>query len=268
MRRLFVDPQTSAMFVVYDELVLLRPAGGKELQLVDVFSYRQAVWLSELLDANRANIGQPTNYLGNSAQHEVAMQALMQLRNGDREGALVTLDTLQPEVLKRERGVQQLRVRIAAGIGGDTYKQVLAQFGKVFEDDPKGALTGIDGALDISDYDGAIRWIDLLEKSIGVDAYLECLRVIALTRKGDLDKALAAANAAIALEPTLTRAHEIKLDVLIAKKQWPDALAVMTELERNHGTHFDLAKLRAEPRLAELVQTPAFADWVTARATP
>jgi uncharacterized protein HemY len=159
-----------------------------------------------------------------------------------------------------------LRVRSTVGLSTDAYKQALAELAQTFPDDPAIALIEIDGALDIEDFDGAMRWIDVLEKTIGVDAFLESTRAVALIRKGNLDQALERINAAVALEPTLTRALEIKLDVLIAKKQWPDVLATMTELETKHAIRFQLAELRAEPRLTELVESPAFAEWLQQRA--
>jgi uncharacterized protein HemY len=159
-----------------------------------------------------------------------------------------------------------LRVRAAVGIDTDTYKQALAELAKTFPDAPGIALISIDGSLDVGDYDAATHWIDVLEKAIGVDAFLESTRVVALVRKGDLDQALARAEAAVKLEPTLTRAHEIKLDVLIARKQWADVLTTMTALETQHETNFDLAKLRAEPRLADLVASPLFAQWLDERS--
>lgn len=260
MRRLLVDEPTGAMFVAYDELVVT--AKGK---LADAFSFRQGVWLGELLAAN-ANVadGMPSDFLGASGTHAEVRAAQDTLRGGDRAGALAAIDALPPAV-KKERGVQLLRVRTAAGLGADAYKQALTEIATTFPDDPAVALISIDGALDVGDFDGAIKWIDTLEKAIGKDAFIESTRVIALVRKGDLDKALAAANAAVALEPTLTRALEIKLDVLIAKKQWDEVLAVMTDLETNHAQYFDVNKLRAQPHLAELVASPAFAKWLEER---
>lgn len=263
MRRLRLDKDTGAMFVVYDELVLVRPEGSKELRLDDVFSFRQAVWLGDLVDANKSGVG-PTDYLGDASKHEAVQQAQIQLRAGDREGAIKAIDALDVAA-QGHRSVQIMRIRAAVGTGGDTYKQALARITERYPDDPAYALVMIDGALDTDDFAGAIHWVDVLETAIGVDAFLECSRVIALTRKGDFDVALAAANNAIALEPTLTRALEIKLDVLIVKKQWADVLAVMSELETNHGTTFDIDKLRREPRLGELVSSPAFADWANAQ---
>lgn len=265
MRRLLADPSTGAMFVGYDELVIARPSKSKDFKLTDAFAYRQAVWISDLLPANARGPGVQTDYLGASSAHPEVVAAQATLRGGDREGALKAIDALPPATLA-ERGVQMLRVRAAVGLARDTYKQALAGLAKAFPDDPAIALIEIDGALDIGEFDTAMHWIDVLEKAIGADAFLESTRVVALVRKGDLDKALERAEAAVKLEPTLTRAHEIKLDVLIARKQWADVLATMTELETNHVSHFDLAKLRAEPRLAELVASPLFAQWVDERA--
>ncbi len=263
MRRLLSDPATGAMFVAFDELVLARPAKSTDLKLTDAFSFRQGVWISELIAANTTNL--QTDYLGASSAHPAVVAAQGMLRSGDRAGALEAIDALPPAV-RAERGVQMLRVRTAVGIDTDAYKQALAELAKAFPDDPAVALIEIDGALDVGDFDGAWRWIDVLETAVGVDAYLEATRVVALVRKGDLDKALERAEAAVKLEPTLTRAHEIKLDVLIARKQWGDVLHTMTELETHHGSRFDVAKLRAEPRLAELVASPLFAQWVDERA--
>lgn len=256
MRRLLSDPQSGAMFVAYDELVLGK---AKVLKLTDAFSFRQSVSVSELLAANASGAA-PTDYLGASSAHPEVLAAQDLLRGGDRDGALKAVDALPP-ALRKERGVQMLRVRAAVGLGPDAYKQALGELAQTFPDDPAIALIEIDGALDVADFAAALHWIDVLENVIGVDAFIESTRVVALIRKGDLDKALERAEAAVKLEPTLTRALEIKLDVLIARKQWADVLDVMTELETHHGSTFDLNKLRAEPRLAELVTTPLFAQW-------
>lgn len=264
LRRLLTHEDSGAMFVNYDELALTRAADGT-LRIADVFSFRQGVWISELIEANSATVAGSTDFLGPSSTHPEVRAARDQLRDGDRAGALAAIDALPPAI-RTERGVQMLRVRAASKQGADAYKAALDELAKTFPDDPAIALIELDGALDRGDGTAAGHWIDVLEKAIGVEAYLESQRVVALVRMGDLDRALTAANAAVELEPTLTRALEIKLDVLIAKKQWTDVLATMQELESKHGTSFDVAKLRAEPHLAELVKLPAFQDWAAHHA--
>jgi hypothetical protein len=260
MRRLLTNADSGAMFVNYDELALTRGDDGA-LHLADVFSYRQGVWISELLEANAATTPGNADFLGPSAVHPEVKAARDLLRAGERSGALAAIAAL-PEAVRAERPVQMLRVRAAAG-NPAAYKAALDALGTV--DDPAIALTELDGALDRGDGPAATKWIDVLEKTIGVEAYLESQRVVALVRMGDLDRALTTATAAVELEPTLTRALEIKLDVLIAKKMWPEVLATMQKLEAEHDFEFDLAKLRAEPRLAEFVNLPAFKEWAATR---
>jgi hypothetical protein len=45
----------------------------------------------------------------------------------------------------------------------------------------------------------------------------------------------------------------------------PAVLDVMTELETTHDSRFDIGKLRAEPRLADLVASPLFTQWLDER---
>jgi hypothetical protein len=258
-RRLIKDAATGAMFVNYDELALART--GNDTKLADAQSFRQGVWLTDLVASNGDSQG-PTDYLGTAGKDPAVRAARDLLRTGDREGTLKALDALPPGV-RNLRGVLLLRVR--ASVGTSSYKAALDELAKTFPDDPVIALTMMDGCLDISDYDQAMHWIDVLENAIGVDAYLESMRAIALVRKGDFDKGLQVINAAIELEPTLTRPLEIKLDILIVKKQWPDVLATMTQLEDEHDENFDVTKLMKEPRLAELVQSPAFTEWLRTR---
>jgi tetratricopeptide (TPR) repeat protein len=246
MRRLLVQP-SGAMFVNYDRLELAR--SGQAIGLADAFSYRQGKWISDNFTDAPAPI----------------REARDQLRGGDHAGALARLDAADAAAVRATRDGQLLRVSAVAGVSAERLQQVLEELAEQFPDDPAVALTQIDAALGRGDHLATLRWIDLLAKDIGGDAYLEALRAIALVRAGQLDEALAAIDAAVATEPTLTRAHEIKLDILIARKQWDAVLAVMTELEHSHGVTFEEAKLRAEPRLAELVASPAFADWLARR---
>jgi cellobiose-specific phosphotransferase system component IIA len=246
MRRLFVQP-SGAMFVNYDRLELAR--SGATIGLADVFSYRQGKWVSD-------NFTEPPAPI---------REARERLRAGDYAGALVRLAADDAADVRATRDGQLLQVSAAAGVSPERLAQELDELAKQFPDDPVVALTQIDAALGRDDHVEALRWIDLLAKEIGGDAYLDAMRAVALVREGEFDAALAAIDAAVAAEPTLTRAHEIKLDILIARKQWDDVLAVMTELEHNHGMTFEETKLRAEPRLAELVSSPAFAEWLARR---
>jgi tetratricopeptide (TPR) repeat protein len=135
----------------------------------------------------------------------------------------------------------------------------------VFPNDPSIAMIETDGAFRREDYAAALTWIDMIDNAIGGDAFQASNRALAYLRMNQLDKAAEAADKATTLDPTLARAWEVKLDIMIAQKRWTDALAVMTELETKHGVAFDEAKLRASPAMAELVATPEFKAWLGSR---
>lgn len=243
MRRLREDEGT--LRVAYDQLKLARKDAG--LVLVDVYAYRQAKWLSDTLP-------------GNTAHPDVA-KARDLIAAGKQDEAMALVDKL-PVAERREL---LLRAFQSANLPPEQSKQAIDGLAKDFPDDPSIALTLVDRAFALESYDTALHWLAVMAKEVGPDAYLDMTRAIVYLKKGALPEALAAANAATSLEPTLTRAHEVKLDILIAQKAWPDVLALMTELEKNHGLSFDEAKLRAEPRLAELVALPAFTEWLATR---
>jgi len=126
-------------------------------------------------------------------------------------------------------------------------------------------MVEMDGAFAVGDYDAALRWIDIIDKEVGGDAFQDANRAFAYFKKGELDKAAEHAEAAMQREPTLQRVWEVKLDVAIMQKKWADAAAAMTALETKFGIKFDEAKLRSSPAMAEFVETPEFKQWLANR---
>jgi hypothetical protein len=236
MRRFRVDA-SGALRVNYDVVKLVKK--DNNVLLADVYSYRQGKWLSELLAPKPL--------------HPDVDAAREALRAGSAEEALTLLDKLPPDI-HRDRGVLQLAVHAGTAISKAKEKKALDELAAAYPNDPATALTQIDGAFDAADYLSMLSWIDVLGREIGAEPYLDALRAVALLQIDKLDEAMKKIDASIAAEPTLSRAHEIKMDIQIEKKDWAGALATMITLERDHGFKFDEAKLRADPRLAELVK--------------
>jgi hypothetical protein len=250
MRRLLVDPTSNSLLVNYDRVDLERKNQDNlpRTLIVDMFSYRQARSISEVL--------------ASKTPHPDVEKARELIGSGKQDEAMAIVEKL-PVNLRRDL---MLRAYLQAfTLPAPEKKQARDELAKAFPDDPAIALTMIDAGFALADYDSVQHWCDVLVKDIGQDAYLVMQKAIAYLQAGKLDDAQATAADAVRLEPTLTRAHEVLLDALIAQKKWPEVLAEMTELETNHGQQFDEAKLRAEPRLAELVSQPAFAEWLAKR---
>lgn len=260
MRRLIRDPGSGAVVVGYDELQLGATRSDREVRIVDALSYVQGQWITELLAGN-LDATESLDYLGELPQMaDTVRDARERQRAGKHDEALKIIDAL-PATVRNYRGVQMMRVRASARLSNAQYKQALDELATVFPDDPSIAMTEADGAFARGDWDAALRWIDVIDKAIGGDTVQETHRALAYLKKGELDKAAEHADAAIAKEPTLGRAWEVKLDVAIAQKKWADAIAVMTELEARHEMEFDEGKLQAQPAVAELVASPEYKAW-------
>jgi tetratricopeptide (TPR) repeat protein len=261
MRRTIRDPRSGALVFGYDELHVGTTRKDKTVRMVDAFSYVQGQWITELIGGNTAAMAQSLDYLGDlPLMAETVRKARDLQRSGNNAQALEIIDSL-PTSVRNYRGVQLMRIRAAAGISPASYKQALDELATVFQNDPSIAMIEADGAFQRGDLDAALKWIDVIDKAIGGDAFQEAHRALAYLRKGEIDKARVHADRAIAMEPTLARGHEVKLDIAIAQQQWSDAIAIMTELESKHGVAFDDAKLRAQPAVAGLVASPEYKAW-------
>jgi tetratricopeptide (TPR) repeat protein len=265
LRRLIKEPRTGATVVGYDELHLGTTRGDRKVRVIDAFSYVQGQWITQLLGGNVDAMAKSLDYLGDlPLMAETVRKARDLQRGGSNQEALAIIDGL-PANVRQYRGVQMMRVRAAAGVSPEAYKQALDELATVFPNDASIAMVETDGAFARKDYAAALRWIDMIDQAIGGDAFQASHRAVAYLRLGQLDKAVEHADKAIAMEPTLPRGYEVKLDVHVAQKRWSDALAVMSELEEKFGMVFDEAKLRASAPMAELAASPELEAWLAKR---
>jgi tetratricopeptide (TPR) repeat protein len=265
LRRLITDPRNGFTIVGYDELQLGTTRSDHQVRIVDAFSYVQGQWITQLLGGNVDAMAKSLDYLGDlPLMAETVRKARDLQRAGSNKEALEIIDRL-PTTVRQYRGVQMMRVRAAAGVSPEAYKQALDELAKVFPNDPSIAMVETDGAFRREDYAAALTWIDMIDSAIGGDAFQAANRALAYLKLNQLDKAAEQADKATTMDPTLGRAWEVKLEVVVAQKKWTEALAVMTELETKHGVHFEEDKLRVSPATAELVATPEFKAWLAKR---
>lgn len=268
MRRVISDPRSGATVVGYDELELGKSRADGVVRIVDSYSYLQGQWITELLVGNRDALAKSVDYVGYVPEMADTIRKARDLqRQGLNKEALEIVDGL-PKAAREYRGVQLIRVRASAGLGPDAYKQALDELATVFPNDPSIAMVQADGAFARGDFDTALRWIDVLDTAIGGDTFQAAHRAMAYLRRGrpgDVELARATIDKAIAAEPTLKRAWEVKLDVALAEKNWAEAVTAMTELEDKHRVTFDDAKLAAQPTVAELIASPEYKEWRAGR---
>jgi tetratricopeptide (TPR) repeat protein len=261
MRRLILDPETGATLVGYDELQLGTSRRDHQVRIVDAYTYPQGQWLSQLFGGNLEAFAGSLDMIGEVPRMTGDVRKARELqRGGKNKEAIAVIDAL-PLDARSYRPVQLLRVRAASQLGPEAYKEALAQLDKTFPNDPAAAMLELDGALTVGDYDSALKYIDVIDKAIGPDPFQETNRAFAYFRKGDLDNAIAHADAAIKAEPGLTRAWQLKMDISLARKRWADVVAAITELETKHGFQFNIEKMKTAPPMAEFAQSAEFKDW-------
>lgn len=268
LRRIISDKRSGAVVPGYDELELGKTKADGVVRIVDAYSYMQGQWLTEILSGNRDALAQSVDYLGYIPEMADTIKKAQDLqRQGLNKEALEIIDSL-PKAAHNYRGVQMMRVRAAFGVSPQAYKQALDELAEIFHNDVSVAMIEANGAFNRGDFDAAIKWIDMLDNAIGGDAFQGANRALAYLRRGkpgDVDTARDAIDKAIAMEPTLKRVYEVKLDVTLAQKKWADSVAVMTILEDKFGVVFDDAKLAAQPAVAPLLASPEYKEWRAGR---
>lgn len=266
MRRLITD-KTGMTIAGYDDIALGKSRDG-EVRIVDSYSYIQGQWVSEVLSGNRDALAQSVDYLGDVPEMADTIHKAQQLhRQGLNKEALEIIDSL-PKAAHEYRGVQMMRVRAAFAIGPEAYKQALDELATVFHEDVSVAMVEINGALSRNDFDAALKWIDKLDTALGGDAFQTANRALAYLHRnkpGDLELARQNVEKAIAMEPTLKRPYEVKLDLAIAEKKWSEATQMMTLLEDKYGVEFDDTKLAAQPSVVPLLESAEFKEWRAGR---
>lgn len=268
MRRMITDKRTGATVVGYDELELGKSKKDGVVRIVDSYSYMQGQWLTELVAGNRDALAQSVDYLGYMPEMAEQIRKAAELqRQGLNKESLEVIDSL-PKAAHDSRAVQMMRIRAAFGVSPEVYKEALDQFAKIFNYDVSVAMLEANGAFARGDFDAALKWINMLDTAIGGDAFQASNRAMSYLKRGkpgDLELARQTIDKAIAMEPTLKRAHEVKLDITIAEKKWADAVAEMTELEEKHGVMWDDAKLAAQPAVKPLLESAEYKAWRASR---
>jgi hypothetical protein len=247
IRRLSRAAQDRDLAVSYDELELGASRADHQVRIVDLYSYFAGQWLSEAMAG--------TNDLAVEAQGEAVEIArkiddIQRLRaEGKPAEALALLDAL-PERIRTARAVQLGRVTIAQALSPEAYRDALDRVAKQFPNDPSFALLQIDGDVLRGEYDAALRDIDLIDGAIGGDPFEDATRAEIYLKRNkpeDLDKAAQRAQAALDAEPTLVKAWYTALDVAVARRQWPQSVAVLDALRRRFRVSIDEAQLRELP---------------------
>jgi hypothetical protein len=267
-RRIVKHPRTHVSMVGYDELMLGASRTDHKVRVLDIYSYVQGQWVSESVRSVTDASIHSSSSLSDAEQLADKLKRVRALQQaGEPTQALALLDSL-PDTVRKARTTQVLRVALANAISRDAYKQALDEIAAVFPGDPSVAMMQIDGAILRNEYAAALRHIDEVDRAIGGDPWQDAIRAEVLIKRGgagDLDAAQARADAVVRADPTLAKGWWAELDVALARRAWPAAIAAMDQLQDRFHVAFDLEALRTLPVYAGLIVTPEYAAWQAKR---
>src|SRR5215471_10608946 len=97
------------------------------------------------------------------------------IRIGRYQEVLPLYDQL-PLRLQRDKNVMLTRLAAAQAVGGDVFKAAIDDFRTYFPDDPSIERFSIVYYIDKRDFSAALSKVDVIEKAIGGDPYLDVIR--------------------------------------------------------------------------------------------
>jgi hypothetical protein len=202
---------------------------------------------------------QENEYLKNLPKIKAIVE---QAKAGSCEEVLKTVATLPPE-LQTEKSVLVFRLQAAARVGEAECASALADFRKAFPDDPALDFLSIDALLVVKRYEEARKAIDILDKRLGGDPYLEVLRANSYIEEGKLDLAKARAAAAIEKEKTLSEPYWTMVTISLKEKKYADTVKWLTRIEKD--LEEEVQDLTKEEDYAGFVKSPEYAAWMKVR---
>lgn len=137
-----------------------------------------------------------------------------------------------PEEVKTMPSILLIRAQAATGTSDATLPTVLAEWEKLYPNDPALLILSLDAYISRKDFAGALRGLQRLETLTGPDAVLQTLQANVHSMAGDEKAAEAAIRQATKLEPKLEQTYEAWCTIGLRAKRWTMVVDALTELQR------------------------------------
>jgi len=252
----------------FHEYALRRDASG--VKAVDFYLYSSGEWKADSLRRNwlsalsEAGIATRLTRLAGveneTVKHAPEIQRIVKLdAAGQTAEALAALLKLPPSV-QSDRNLLVIRMSVAQKAGERESSEAVDAFARQFPNDPSLNLLQIDIFAARKQYDQALAAIERLRQATGGDAYLDHLTATVSYLKGDRAAARAAAQKAIAREPSFANAHLLLLRLALEARDHAETARLL----RGYGPYTpasSIAGLMSTPDFAEFVRSDEHTRW-------
>lgn len=191
-------------------------------------------------------------------------EALAAMQTGDGKKASAILEAL-PDEVKMMPSVLTMRLQASQSVDEKIYLRVISDWEKARPGDPSLDLVAIDGGFLRKDYADCLRRINSLEKRVGPDGWLECLKSVVMNLMDDLVGARAALKQAIAIEPTLTNSYDLWFAIELKTKDWAHLVEAVTSFETNFPNANIWDGIKEDASWAEFRESKECQEWFAQR---
>ena len=168
----------------YHDLELVKKK--EKVRIADMYVYLAGENLSSTLAQTFSMLDD--NYDNMSKEDREKIGNMKRIRKLLNEGKHQEADQLYqqfPEVLKKQKMMQVVRIEIASELGDDVYSQAMDDFERAYPDAPNLYLMKIDAYILRKDFDGAMNAVNKLDSLIDKDTFLDYYRGLICKLKED-----------------------------------------------------------------------------------
>jgi len=154
-----------------------------------------------------------------------------------------------------------LQLRIAKELSPEVLTDVLADFEQSFPNDPSLALRMVDYYYEIEAYDKSLESVEMVNKAVDGDYFLDIYRGNIHYAKGDLKQAKAYFTAVIENFPYFVEAYDLLFAVYVKLKQNDEAVSILNIMIKNFGyTKSELIDYILD-EFPNFTRTTAYQNW-------
>lgn len=182
---------------------------------------------------------------------------------GKFKEALAEYDKL-PESVAKSRFMQQSRIVVAQEVSEEIYLATLEEYLTLFPKDAGLSLLMIDAHMYREEFAESLKAVDKLDRSVGGDPYLDCLRANILLASGEVDDAFAKARRACSSQPGLEDTWWTLVGMGLMAERWAAVAEGLEGLEANF--EMELNDLATVEEFAGFAASEEGKAWIAKRA--
>lgn len=222
----------------------------------------QRIYVQSAASQNRGLLSKLTGKQSAFAAHMDDMVAMQRNVKANPQAVLDTYSTL-PEELKTEKLFLLMRMMAAQQVSEAEYRKVLEDLRRLYPNDSSTAMHAIDFHMLSSEFAECRAAIDLLDKTVGGDPYLNVMRANLVAKQGDYSAARDLARKTMDDLSTVQVVYWNAVGLTLDNKDHPTTLEWIKLLDQKfHPQWQDLAKI---PEYGEFAKSPQYEQWLAYR---